>query len=80
MPTKIIPPNHRVFPATHPDNCIILTTCPFCKETNQLEMPEVLYFKGLDLRARGGLIQTCFPTLTAQEREQLLTGICCFWA
>ena len=46
-------------------------TCPHCRLGSTLEVPEA----GLTKWRGGDLIQNAFPELTADQREQLLTGI-----
>ena len=48
------------------------TFCPICGETSAIEVAVSQY---LDWQM-GTLIQHAFPQLTADQREQLITGIC----
>ena len=50
----------------------IITTCPFCGKTHEVECNELDYLDWQD----GALIQDAMPYLSAQEREYLITGIC----
>lgn len=50
----------------------IKTTCPFCGKEQIIEVEEKDYEKW----RKGGLIQSCFSYLSADEREALMTGIC----
>lgn len=54
-------------------NLFIKTTCPICGTVHTLEVREK------DWRAyeRGALVQDAFPYLFAEEREMLISGICC---
>lgn len=44
--------------------------CDWCKATTEMEVPD----EGFLLYQAGELLQVAFPTLTAIERELLLTG------
>lgn len=46
--------------------------CPMCLSSNELEVSKQ-GFKDYD---NGALIQNAFPTLTPDQREFLLSGIC----
>lgn len=50
----------------------IETTCPFCK------VKHIMYIDPEDYLAWqfGTLIQKAFPTLSKDDRERLITGIC----
>lgn len=50
----------------------IKTKCPCCKSEKTLQVPK----SGYDAWQRGALIQRALPTLSAAQREQLITGIC----
>lgn len=50
-------------------------TCFKCGKRGQLEIPTQIWFAGIKKSEEGALIQDAFPTLTTDEREQLLTGI-----
>lgn len=58
------------------DNISINVTCPFCKESRKIVCNE----RGYKAWKSGQLIQRAFPTLSASDREGLITGICdsCF--
>jgi len=46
-------------------------TCPICGEENTLEIDLAAF----DAWKSGALIQDCFPDLTLNERELIMTGI-----
>jgi hypothetical protein len=46
-------------------------TCPICGEENTLEIDPAAF----DAWTSGALIQDCFPDLTLNERELIMTGI-----
>ena len=48
------------------------TQCPICGETKALYVPLDGYLKW----EQGTLIQDAMPTLSANDRERLITGIC----
>ena len=50
----------------------VATACPFCGRANFVEVNENDLFDYED----GGKVQDCFPYLTANEREALISGIC----
>ena len=50
----------------------VITRCPFCGHSNEVEVNEIDYLDWSD----GMLIQDAFPYLSANEREELKTGIC----
>jgi predicted RNA-binding Zn-ribbon protein involved in translation (DUF1610 family) len=50
----------------------IITVCPFCGEKNIIKVNS----EDFDKWQNGGLIQDCFPYLSSDERELLMTGIC----
>lgn len=50
----------------------IVTRCPFCGKTHEVEVNEMDYLDWQD----GALIQDVMPYLSAQEREHLISGIC----
>ena len=50
----------------------VATACPFCGHANFVEVNENDLFDYED----GGKAQDCFPYLTANEREALISGIC----
>ena len=49
--------------------------CFKCGKKGELEIPTEISFAGIKKNEQGALIQDAFPTLTTDEREQLLTGI-----
>lgn len=54
------------------DSVIITITCPFCGKEHSVEVSESAFYKW-----QGGiLIQNAMPTLSATEREQLISRIC----
>lgn len=55
------------------DSVIITITCPFCGCTHEVEVSESEY---LNWSFGGELIQKAMPTLSATEREQLVSHIC----
>ena len=50
----------------------VITRCPFCGRTNEVEVNEIDYLDWQD----GVLVQDAFPYLNANEREMLISGIC----
>ena len=46
--------------------------CPVCERTNYVEVNAEKYNDYI----RGELVQKCFPELSADDRELLITGIC----
>jgi len=46
--------------------------CPFCGNVTELEVP----FKGFLAYRNGAYIQDAFPSLSADDRELVKTGIC----
>jgi len=50
----------------------VLTYCPFCHHSNEVEVNEEDYWDWQD----GTLTQDAFPYLPAEEREMLISGIC----
>ena len=49
-------------------------TCIHCGKTGEIKMPSDIYFAGIKKREQGALIQDAFPTLNAEQREQIMTG------
>lgn len=54
----------------------LLSTCKMCGKETTLEVEREDYAK----YQAGGLVQSCFPYLNADQRELLISGICpsCF--
>jgi hypothetical protein len=54
--------------------------CSTCQKPQAFDISTYLWERGNKLRAEGGLMQQCFPTLAREERELLISGICnvCF--
>lgn len=50
----------------------IIAICPLCGEKNIIRVNSSDY----DRWKNGELIQRCFPYLSSDERELLITGIC----
>jgi hypothetical protein len=50
--------------------------CPFCGQTQELHMTADQYARYCKWVVTRGAIQNVFPDLTADQREQLMTGIC----
>lgn len=50
--------------------------CPFCGQTQELHMTADQYARYCKWAAKRGPIQDILPDLTADQREQLMTGIC----
>lgn len=50
----------------------VVVTCPFCGKMSVVSVAFDDYANYLD----GGLAQDCFPNLTAQERELIISGMC----
>ena len=48
------------------------TNCPICHNPSIIQVPDHEYMEW----QLGAYIQDAMPSLTADEREQLLTGIC----
>lgn len=46
--------------------------CPFCGKKTEIQIEEAQYFNWLS----GAMVQDAFPTLSATDREVLLTGMC----
>jgi hypothetical protein len=51
--------------------------CPFTGTVNAMELPMTQreYFHGVTAWLKGALIQVAFPTLNAEQREFIKTGI-----
>ena len=46
--------------------------CSFCSKTVVLEVTE----QQLDAYNKGAYVQTAFPTMSADDREMLISGMC----
>ena len=53
-------------------NITITNRCPFCGQTHEVEVD----YRSFISWQCGELAQNAFPHLTAEEREQLISGIC----
>ena len=51
---------------------IINTQCPFCSRKSTIQVDDLAY----ELWKNGKLAQHAFPSLTPDQREQIMTGIC----
>ena len=51
---------------------LIIKPCPFCKKEYQKMFPADGWRKYLN----GEKVQDCFPEMSADDREFLITGIC----
>ena len=58
--------------AGNKDTITIANQCPWCGKHYTFDVPT----KGYDAWRSGTLIQYAFPSLSATEREYLLTGYC----
>jgi len=54
------------------DDVIISMVCPFCGKEHVVRVNEKAYYEWRN----GALIQNAMPTLSATEREQLISEIC----
>lgn len=54
----------------HPDQYLIVRDCPFCGQGATTVVPA----QGLWAWEHGTFAQVAFPTLSAAEREQVMTG------
>jgi hypothetical protein len=54
----------------NPDEYVVLRTCMFCKEDSEVTVPA----QGLYDWEHTKKIQDAFPNLTADQREQVMTG------
>ena len=54
------------------DSVIISMVCPVCGNEHTVEVSEYAYYQWED----GTLIQDVMPTLSATEREQLISHLC----
>ena len=53
-------------------NLSVETICPFCGTTYFVDVDEKDYVNWIN----GGMVQDCFPYLSANDRERLISGIC----
>ena len=54
------------------DSVVVSYVCPFCGKEHSVEVSESAFYEWQD----GALIQNVMPTLSATEREQLISHIC----
>lgn len=54
------------------DNVTLEKACPFCGTLSRATVPMI----GFDKYMNGELIQNAFPTVPAETREFLITGMC----
>lgn len=54
------------------DSVMITIVCPFCGKEHSVEVSERAFYEWQS----GALIQSVMPTLSATEREQLVSHIC----
>ena len=54
------------------DSVVVSMVCPFCGNEHTVEVSEYAFYQWQD----GACIQTVMPTLSATEREQLISHIC----
>jgi len=54
------------------DSVVVSYVCPFCGKEHSVEVSESALYEWQD----GALIQNVMPTLSATEREQLISHIC----
>ena len=54
------------------DSVMISIVCPFCGKEHEVEVSEKAFYEWQN----GALIQNAMPTLSATEREQLISHIC----
>lgn len=52
--------------------CIIRSTCPFCGKLNHIHALQSEF----DAWQAGALVQDAFPTMSATDRESLISGMC----
>lgn len=50
----------------------VIRCCPFCKKEQRKEFPRDAYLR----YEQGAHVQDCFPDMTPDDREFLITGIC----
>lgn len=54
------------------DSIMVSIICPFCGKDHEVEVSEKAFYEWQN----GALIQNAMPTLSATEREQLISHIC----
>lgn len=54
------------------DSVMITIDCPICRKEHSVEVSERAFYEWQN----GALIQNAMPTLSATEREQLISRIC----
>lgn len=59
-----------VLKSARPDQYTLVRDCPFCHEDSRVQVPA----QGLWDWEHGAFAQIAFPTLTADKREQVMTG------
>lgn len=50
--------------------------CPWCGKTSKLKLSTTTWLDGLTAYKNGVLVQHAWPTLSPDERELLVSGIC----
>jgi hypothetical protein len=48
--------------------------CFHCGQRGELQIPSPDYFAGIKKLEEGALIQNAFPTLSTEQREQIISG------
>jgi len=48
--------------------------CFHCGKRGELQIPSPDYFAGIKKLEEGALIQNAFPTLSTEQREQIISG------
>ena len=58
----------------------VRVVCPWCGKASSFTIDEAAWENGLAAYWKGALMQDAFPSLSQDERELLITGICseCF--
>ena len=54
------------------ENAVVKTYCRYCRRNHQMTVPSA----GVDAMIRGEFVQNAFPTLSADDRERLISGTC----
>jgi hypothetical protein len=54
------------------ETCIIRSTCPCCGTLNHIHALQSEF----DAWQAGALVQDAFPTMSATDRESLISGLC----